>query len=135
MSQAKLLSADPTTREMALTKCDEARALFTSANRTVEVHEAKLLIAGLTTGVAGFARLGKPATLALLTLPCLGMIVAGLALGFWKPWLWLIGGPLVVFGAVNLLNLWFPRLRSRTFRLTQRLSAERHEEEVRGRGH
>ncbi len=135
MSQARLLVASPATRQEALEKCREAQAIFSFTNRAVELREARLFEASVTTGVSGMARLSQPVRVGINSVVCLVVITVGVALGLWNRWLWLLGGPLALFGAGNLLMGLFPGLMVRNYRMAERLSAEIHEDEVRRRGH
>jgi tetratricopeptide (TPR) repeat protein len=134
MAQVPLLERDPATRDSALAKCREACFLYEITGRAVDLVNAKAALLRIERGFSWVGGLPVSVQRALSGLVSLAALAAGLALGLWSPWLWLLGGPLALVGVGNLLMTLFPRLHMRSVRLAERLSAEVCEEEVRRGG-
>jgi tetratricopeptide (TPR) repeat protein len=134
MAEADLLRISSGTRAAALAKCREAQTIYASTGREPDRVKAKAFEAGIKAGLSWTGRLRPAGQRMLSALVSLLVIAAGGALGMWNPWLWLLGVPLIFVGAGNLLTSLFPRLLTRSAQLTERLSGENREDEVRRGG-
>ena len=102
MNQAMLLARRRRTSPEAKAKCAEALQIYSALGMAAEYFRARGVKLWLLFGPA-------------LTLFPLGLGAAGIALGLWKPWLWLIGGPLVLIAVASVAA----RFSSRSLRPMQ----------------
>lgn len=117
-NQAMMLLTSGGDRRTAREKCMEARDLFNELSMALEAKLAKDLVRTLAIGIS--AKLIKP----LLLLFMLGMAALGVFLGLWRPWLWLIGGPLVLFALLMFLVNFVPSARQAAARFVRQTQAE-----------
>jgi hypothetical protein len=93
----------------------EAAEIFASLGRSVDEAKARAL--------ALRARAGRPTLLKglVVLLLVVAPAAAGVALGLWKPWLWIAGVPLVLLSLFMLASTVSPRLRGAVERMARRM--------------
>jgi tetratricopeptide (TPR) repeat protein len=107
MKQAAILVESRREMDKARAKAEEAATIFEELNMTLDAAQAEAVILRIRSGLGG--RGAKLAGLFFVLLLAAG----GVALGLWKPWLWIIGGPLLLFAAMNLILTLSPSLQRR----------------------
>jgi tetratricopeptide (TPR) repeat protein len=107
-NQAMALSTSRCNYKQAKAKYAESIEIYTVlGGMDVEIMKAQILLLQLRLGI-GNGKFGKMINYVLRAL--LG--ASGIAIGLWKPWLWIIGGPLTIISAYHLLLYLSPRLQS-----------------------
>ena len=117
-NQAMVLLSSGGDRQAAREKCTEARDLFSELAMVLEAKQANDLLRTLAIGIS--VRLIK----LLLLLFVLGLAALGVFLGLWRPWLWLIGGPLVLIALLMFLMNFVPSARQAAARFVRQTQAE-----------
>jgi tetratricopeptide (TPR) repeat protein len=92
-------------RSSAREKAAEARIIFTKLDLPVEAARASAVQIRSRMGTPGR---GKALLAGALLLALAGL---GVAMGLWNPWLWLIGGPLILFSVFIVAVSASPRLQ------------------------
>jgi tetratricopeptide (TPR) repeat protein len=108
-NQAVHLSRINRTDQLARAKCAESIQLYHALKMNAESMEAQRLEVYLQFGTRRSRRGMMIVSIGLLSV---SLFASSIALGLWKPWLWIIGGPLAVLSACLITLAISPRLRS-----------------------
>lgn len=95
--QGALMAMSGGDRALAKVKCEEALALFRELEMPVEVKKALNALRLIESGIS--LKLMKAVMIAVLLL----VIAGAVALGLWRPWLWLISGPVILVAVIFFL--------------------------------
>lgn len=95
--QGALMTMSGGDRALAKVKCEEALALFRELEMPVEVKKTLNALRVIESGIS--VNLMKALMIAVLFL----VIAGAVALGLWRPWLWLISGPVILVALVVFL--------------------------------
>ncbi|MFH0953774.1 MAG: tetratricopeptide repeat protein [Verrucomicrobiota bacterium] len=98
-NQALLLSRRRCNRREAEAKCAKAREIYTALGMSVNCSRVQALQLQMRWGGV------------LKWLP-IGLGALGITLGLWNPWVWIIGGPLVLVCGFSIAFRLSPRIRS-----------------------
>jgi tetratricopeptide (TPR) repeat protein len=107
MAQVEVLLKAGGDMQKAGAKAQEAAAIFEELNMQLDAAQAQALLLRIRSGLAerGVRVVG------ILVMLLLG--AGGVALGLWKPWLWVVRGPLVLFAFANIILALVPSLQRR----------------------
>ena len=117
-NQAMILLTSGGDRQTASQKCVEARELFNELAMVIEANGATDLLRTLSIGIS--PKLIKPLVLLLI----LGLAALGVVLGLWRPWLWFIGGPLILFALLMFFMNFVDSTRKALVRYVRQTQAE-----------
>jgi nephrocystin-3 len=107
LKQAAILVDAGIALDKAQVKAQEAATIFDELNMNLHSAQAGAILVRIRSGLSG--RVIKFVGIGFLLLLAGG----GVALGMWKTWLWIVGGPIVFFAAFNLLLTLVPPLQRR----------------------
>jgi uncharacterized protein DUF4062/NACHT domain-containing protein len=117
-NQAMILLTSGGDRRTANEKCVEARDLFNQLSMVVEAKNATDLLRTLAIGLS-------PKLIKLMVLlVILGLTALGVFLGLWQPWLWFIGGPLILFAMLMFFMNFVDSARKALVRYVRQTQAE-----------
>jgi tetratricopeptide (TPR) repeat protein len=108
-NQALFMLKSRGNNQQAAAKAAESIEIYTDLKMDAEVTSAQSLQLQLRMGSGTLGRM------AMLIMPALLTVIvgaSGIALGLWKPWLWIMGGPLVILSAFCFVLQLSPRLTS-----------------------
>jgi tetratricopeptide (TPR) repeat protein len=127
-NQAVILSRDRVNLQLARTRLEEAIELWSDVGgMDMEIAQARGQLLQLQMGI-GTGRVGRMIAGVLKVLIATVIGAVGIRLGLWKPWLWVIGGPLAILSAFVLVVGVSPRVNAAFNRCIRQWLAESQKE-------
>jgi hypothetical protein len=112
INQADLLSRDRANFQLAKAKIREAIELWSNVGgMNMEITQAWGQLLPLQMGI-GTGRVGRMIEVVVKVLIAAIIGAVGIKLGLWKPWLWIIGGPLAILSVFWVAILLTSRLQA-----------------------